>query len=110
MYYLVGLHISDIGKEISSLVTCRGLWTATVRHSPEQKLLVQIPDCPLTWNLCIWKLGSKICREPRQKVFGTPPPVELHCKKGSLRLTELRPRRHLCSGIIILGKRIQHQA
>ena len=33
IYHLVGLHISDIGKEISSLVTCWGLWTATVRHS-----------------------------------------------------------------------------
>ena len=71
---------------------------------------MQIPDYPLTWNPCIWKLGSKICREPRQKVLGTPPPVELHCKKGSLRLTELRPWRHLCSGITILGKRIQHRA
>ena len=47
---------------------------------------------------------------PGQKVLGTPPPVELHCKKGSLRLTELRPWRHLCSGITILGKRIQHRA
>ena len=36
--------------------------------------------------------------------------MELHCKKGSLRLTELRPWRHLCSGITILGKRIQHRA
>ena len=86
------------------------LWVLIIDPPQSKKLLVQIPDCPLTWNLCIWKLGSKICREPRQKVFGTPPPVELHCKKGSLRLTELRPWRHLCSGITILGKRIQHRA
>ena len=97
IYHLVGLHISDIGKEISSLVTCWGLWTATVPHSwaalwvlvidpPQSKRpLVQIPDYPLTWNPCIWKLGSKVCREPRQKVLGTPPTVEHHCKKGSLR-------------------------
>ena len=57
-----------------------------------------------------WKFCYKICQEPRQKVLGTPPPVELHCKKGSLRLTELRPWRHLCSGITILGKRKQRLA
>ena len=55
-------------------------------------------------------MGSKNSQERRQRVLGTPPPVELHCKKGSLRLTELRPWRHPCSGITILGKRIQHRA
>ena len=35
-------------------------------------------------------------------VPGTPPPVELHRKKGSLRLTKLRPWRHLCSGLTII--------
>ena len=32
-------------------------------------------------------------------VPGTPPPVELRRKKGSLRLTKVQPWRHLCSGI-----------
>ena len=111
IYHLVGLHISDIGKEISSLVTCWGLWTATVRHSwaalwvhivdcPQgKKLLVQIPDCHLTWDPCTRKLGGKICQEPRHEVPSAPPPVELHGKKWSLRLTELWPGRHLGSGI-----------
>ena len=43
IYHLVGLHISDIGKEISSLVTCWGLWTATVRHS-----------WAALWVFCYW--------------------------------------------------------
>ena len=77
---------------------------------PEQKTSCANPWLPVTWNPCIWKLGSKICREPRQKVLGTPPPVELHCKKGSLRLTELQPWRHISPGINVLGKRIPHQA
>ena len=116
IYYLVGLHISDIGKVISSLVTCWGLGTATVRHSwaalwvhivdcPQgKKLLVQIPDCHLTWDPCTRKLGGKICQEPRHEVPSAPPPVELHGKKWSLRLTELWPGRHLGSGITIFGK------
>ena len=97
------------------------VWSpSTFQNSPRQLRCTSLPlpSCPSLLFSPLqgqsapprWKFGSTICQEPRQKVLGTPPPVELHCKKGSLRLTELRPWRHLCSGITILGKRIQSQA
>ena len=40
-------------------------------------------------------------------VPGTPLPVELHRKKGSMRLAKLRPWRYLCSGLTIIKLKTQ---
>ena len=78
--------------------------------SPELKTSCVNPWLPSHLEPLHLEIGQQSLPGAQAESSWYPPPVELHCKKGSLRLTELRPWRHLCSGITILGKRIQHRA
>ena len=107
--YLLWLHVEVFGRPLC--VTPGLLFEFLLLILPRAKNFL----CKSLITLSLGTLASgnwaaKSAGSPGRKFLVPPPPVELHCKKGSLRLIELRPWRHLCSGITILGKRIQHQA